>query len=228
MTVLASDDNGDTFHRSMQLWSGISMYSSMHVLPTGEVALKGMAATHPWSALMLVNCSHRHDHPGIVRTKRDVASEGGGQDSGGGRGGGRGSRPGSVGRKFRGGASDAAGAGARALTPGDRPGSNETFHCCLKRFIRFRSSMTTVRWSVGTIMAIGSFSSRRHRLTSPPALAQPSHSGGLYSMATRSTSVRCYRQRHRRLRYCPWGTRCRATKMNRLPVRRPPSEPAAV
>lgn len=39
MTVLASDDNGDTFPRSLRIWSGIAMYSSMQLLPTGEVAL---------------------------------------------------------------------------------------------------------------------------------------------------------------------------------------------
>jgi sialidase-1 len=39
MTVLASDDNGETFKRSLEIWPGVSMYSSMQLLPSGEVAL---------------------------------------------------------------------------------------------------------------------------------------------------------------------------------------------
>ena len=39
MTVLASDNNAETFERSLQIWPQTSMYSSMQMLPTGEVAL---------------------------------------------------------------------------------------------------------------------------------------------------------------------------------------------
>ena len=39
MTVLASDDDGNTFNRSMLVWHKKSMYSSMQLLPSGEVIL---------------------------------------------------------------------------------------------------------------------------------------------------------------------------------------------
>jgi hypothetical protein len=39
MTVLASDDDGDSFNRSLLIWPKTSMYSSMQLLPSGEVIL---------------------------------------------------------------------------------------------------------------------------------------------------------------------------------------------
>ena len=39
MTVLASDDDGDTFNRSLLIWPKSSMYSSMQLLPSGEIVL---------------------------------------------------------------------------------------------------------------------------------------------------------------------------------------------
>ena len=39
MTVLASDDNGEHFNRSLLIWPETSMYSSMQLLPSGEVVL---------------------------------------------------------------------------------------------------------------------------------------------------------------------------------------------
>eukprot|EP01043_Picozoa_sp_COSAG02_P050718 COSAG02_NODE_5246_length_4507_cov_629.114111_4_plen_345_part_00 len=39
MTVLASEDDGTTFNRSLLIWPKESMYSAMQLLPSGEVAL---------------------------------------------------------------------------------------------------------------------------------------------------------------------------------------------
>lgn len=39
MTVLASEDDGTTFNRSLLIWPKESMYSSMQLLPSGDVAL---------------------------------------------------------------------------------------------------------------------------------------------------------------------------------------------
>lgn len=39
MSVLASDDNGDNFNRSLLIWPQTSMYSSMQLLPSGDVVL---------------------------------------------------------------------------------------------------------------------------------------------------------------------------------------------
>ena len=66
MTVLASDDNGDTFNRSLRIWSGTSMYSSMQLLPTGEVALL-FERDGGNTSLVRFNASDLQPPPGLRR-----------------------------------------------------------------------------------------------------------------------------------------------------------------